>query len=244
VVDDTKPTPPAGPVLPAPVVATKPTADTAEQSPSSDGVPGSVEPHQSERVTVLEALPEEIAAISRLSLAAGFTSLPASQPLAVAGWASTGGAMRVNDSLSLAGSRSELTLSSGLSGRQTTEVYDLSATIDAISIGEVSLALVGGLRVATEGPIDADATRMVITPVLGPALRWRRGPSEFRALILGDATGANEDFVEFRLEQVWSLTASSTLSMGYQHQRSLFQNAPTRTAETRDALTVELRLNF
>lgn len=189
-------------------------------------------------------LPDKVADLTRLSLSSGYTSLPPLPPLAIAGWANAGGSLRVTDGLSLTGSRSELTLGSGPSGRQTTEIYDVAASVDAISIAEVSLSLVGGIRVATEGPVDASATRMAITPVLGPAIRWRRGPSELRALILGDATGANEDFVEFRIEQVWNLTADATLSLGYQHQRSMFQDVPVRTAERRDAFSIELRLNF
>ncbi len=225
--------------VPAPS-APSPVQPANQESPpkASDTAPASP------AITLADSLPDQVAAGTLLSISASYVSLPPPPPMSIAGWESAGGGVRVNDGLAIIGSRSQLTLSSGPSGRQTTEVYDVAATIDAFDLAEVSFSLVGGVRVATEGPVDADATRTAITPVLGPAVRWRRGPSELRALILGDATGANEDFVEFRIEQLWHLTADATLSLGYQHQRSLFQEVPVRTAERRDAFSIELRLNF
>lgn len=231
--DDARPVPP-------PQATEPPSAEPSE----TDAPPSAPQPAPLPAPPLTDKLPEQVADLTRLSLAAGYTTLPPLPPLAIAGWTSTGGSLRLTDGLSLTGSRSELTLGSGPSGRQTTEIYDVAASVDAINIAEVSLSLVGGVRVATEGPIDASATRTAITPVLGPAIRWKRGPSELRALLLGDATGANEDFVEFRIEQVWNLTADATLSLGYQHQRSMFQDVPVRTAERRDAFSIELRLNF
>ena len=228
------------PSAPPPAPADSPAAQPSQ----ADASPAPPQPEPAPAPSLTDKLTEQVADLTRLSLSTGYTTLPPLPPLAIAGWASTGGSLRVTDGLSLTGSRSELTLGSGPSGRQTTEIYDVAASVDAISIAEVSLSLVGGVRVATEGPVDASATRMAITPVLGPAIRWKRGPSELRALVLGDATGANEDFVEFRIEQVWNLTADATLSLGYQHQRSMFQDVPVRTAERRDAFSIELRLNF
>lgn len=179
----------------------------------------------------------------RLNMTSALLSGARMEPIGLAGWNRAGGVVDVVDGVSIVGSRSELTLGAGPNGRNSIEVYDVAATLDAIRVADVALSLVGGVRVLSQGLPEGPALRTEVMPVLGPSLRWRRGAAETRIMALSDVSGANNDFIEFRIEEVWRLTEHASLSLGYQHQRNLI-TAGAASGQSRDAFTLELRLAF
>jgi hypothetical protein len=152
--------------------------------------------------------------------------------------------VEIFDGVSLAGTRSEMTLgSTGAGGRSAMQVYDVSAMVDAVKVADVSLSFVGAVRVASEGPVDAAPVRTEVTPMIGPGVRWRRGQGETRFMALGDASGQNDGLIELRAEEVWRITGRTTFSVGYQHQ---ITSASDRRLvnEPSDSIILELRLKF
>ena len=154
------------------------------------------------------------------------------------------GAVEIFEGVSLAGTRSEMTLgSTSAGGRSAMQVYDASAMVDAVKVADVALSFVGALRVASQGPVDAAPVRTQVTPMIGSGLRWQRGQAETRLMALGDASGQNEGLIELRADQVWRITAWITISVGYKHQ--ITPTAERRLAnEPSDSIILELRLKF
>ncbi|MCU0689593.1 MAG: hypothetical protein MUE97_07635, partial [Phycisphaerales bacterium] len=178
------------------------------------------------------------------------SSLPAESP-AAEGVNGSRGQYELTDGFSIAGSASDVTLAgaAGSARRTTMQMMEVSAQLDAIKLEDLTLSLVTGVYYAAEGRPDARPDNEELTPVIGPSLRLRntQGLGTLRLMALADASGANEDFMELRIDQVWRLTSQANLSLGYQYQRSIFSDTPAlagRAGNAREAVTLELSLKF
>lgn len=168
------------------------------------------------------------------------------------GWERRGGALDLGPDLHLQGSQSEFYLSgAGASvgeardGRTPAQLVDVSATWDALRLGELALSLSGGVRVAMTGPtLDQEPGVTYITPVVGPGVGWQQARwAQARGMFLSDPGGSRGDYLELRVEQVLRLSQRATLSVGYQKVSNLFGSTNQR-AQGREAVLLEFRVGF
>lgn len=138
----------------------------------------------------------------------------------------------------------------GTTARGEADLYDFTVRMDSGGTlpptSAVGLGVAAGLRAASL--YDPTARESYLTeplPVIGgdASLKWSDN-SMLRASAMGEAPGVIRDYLDLRLEQVWSLGGTSSFSVGWRHLRGIVSNELPEPTVRQDAILLELKLGF
>lgn len=126
------------------------------------------------------------------------------------------------------------------------DLYDVSLNWRAFSLGTATFSLIGGVRAASIWSPTLESDRLMTpTPVMGTGVSVKSGTwSLLRASAVSHMPGSANQYLDFRVENIWRVGDDSVLSMGYQHLRNAIDQDPLAAQISRDAVVVEFRVGF
>jgi hypothetical protein len=129
-------------------------------------------------------------------------------------------------------------------GEAGADAYDLTVRMDSTSMPSFIDTPPFG------APVDLRAAERYKRPMpmdvaAGNDATLRLGPnSMLRASANGEAPGVIRDYLDLRLQQVWSLGGASSFSVGWRHMRGIVSNELPEPTVRQDAILLELKIGF